>query len=134
MKTFKLEIVTPDGSAFDGEATSLLIRTEEGDMQILAGHVDYMASLGIGRAKLQLPNGEELVASCAEGFVTVSGGNVRLVAVTFEFASDINLERAIAAKENAQRLLAEAKDDKAEMIARAKLRRAVNRIKVAELK
>ena len=51
MKEFKLQIVTPDGIEYDGMAESVLVRTDDGDVQILAGHVNYMASLGTGRAK-----------------------------------------------------------------------------------
>ena len=43
MREYKLQIVTPDGLKFDGMAESLLVRTDDGDVQILAGHVDYMA-------------------------------------------------------------------------------------------
>ena len=134
MRSFNLEIVTPDGLAYEGSVSSLLVRTDDGDIQILAGHVDYMAALGTGRAKLVLEDGKELYASCSKGFITVSAGQVRLVAVTFEFAGDIDLDRAEQAKLKAEQLLAEAKDEKAELIARSKLRRAINRIKVAELK
>ena len=57
MRTFHLEIVTPDGRAFDGEAESLLVHTTEGDVEILCGHMDYLAAIGTGRARI-LVNGE----------------------------------------------------------------------------
>ena len=40
MKSFKLKIVTPDGLAFDSEVESLLVRTHDGDVEFLAGHID----------------------------------------------------------------------------------------------
>lgn len=130
MREFKLEVLTPDGVAFDDMALSLLIRTDDGDVEILAGHIDYMASVGTGRARILTAGGERL-ASASGGFVTVEGGKVRLVATTFEFAEDIDLERAKRAKEKAEELLRRAEGEKAEEIAKAKLKRAISRIGVA---
>ena len=131
MKEFKLEIVSPDGVEFDGMAESIIVRTDDGDVQILSGHVDYMASLGIGRAKI-IVGGKEREASCSGGFITCSGGEVKLVAVTFEFSDDIDLERARRAKERAEAELREATSDKELVMAKARLRRAMSRIEVAE--
>ena len=52
MRPFNLEIVTPDGLVFSGEVESLLVRTDDGDAEILAGHADFLASLSTGRARL----------------------------------------------------------------------------------
>lgn len=133
MREFNLQVVTPDGTVFDGKAESLILRTDDGDVQILAGHVDYMASLGTGRAKI-VTGGTERLASASGGFVTVSGGEVKLVAVTFEFAENIDIERARRAKERAEELIRIAENDKAILVAKAKLRRAVCRIDVASSK
>ena len=131
MRTFHLEIVTPDGLVFDGEAESLLVHTTEGDVEILRGHMDYIAAIDIGRARV-LANGQSKTASCAGGFLSVSDGAVRLVAVTFEFAEDIDEKRALAAKERAENAIASAKDRQAKKIAEAKLMRALNRLRIAK--
>ena len=130
MREFDLEIVTPDGVEFSGKAESIILRTEDGDVQILAGHVNYMASLGTGRAKLTV-GGVERVAAVSGGFVTVSDGEVKLVAVTFEFSDDIDLERAKRAKERAEELVRNSKNDKELVLAKAKLKRAISRISAA---
>ena len=132
MKSFKLKIVTPDGLLFDSEVESLLVRTDDGDVEFLAGHIDYMASLGTGRARIKV-GGADKYASVSGGFVTVKGGEVTLVAVTFEFRENINLERAKAAMDAAKSEISTAMDDKALAIAKAKLSRAMNRIGVAEM-
>ena len=131
MRTFHLEIVTPDGLVYDGEAESLLVHTTEGDVEILRGHMDYIAAVDIGRARV-LANGQSRTASCAGGFLSVSAGAVRLVAVTFEFAEDIDEKRALAAKERAESAIANAKDRQAKKIAEAKLMRALNRLRIAK--
>ena len=132
MKSFNLKVVTPDGLAFDSPVESLLVRTDDGDVEFLAGHIDYMASLGTGRARIK-QDGKDRFASVSGGFVTVKGGEVKLVAVTFEFRESIDLERAKAARDQAKSNISAANDDKALKLARAKLQRALNRIDVAEM-
>ena len=133
MKEFHLQIVTPDGIAFDGMAESLLVRSEMGDVEIMAGHADLFSSLGIGRAKVKA-NGDSRVGSAAGGFISVAKGEVKLVATTFEFKDSIDLNRAKAAKEKAEAKLKNAKDEKEITLAKAKLARAINRINVATVK
>ena len=133
MREFHLQIVTPDGTVFDGMAESLLVRSEMGDIEIMAGHSDLFASLGIGRTRIKTLE-KNLLGSSAGGFVSVSHGEVKLVATTFEFKENIDLDRAKAAKDNAEARLRDAKSDKEIMLAKAKLKRALNRIDVATLK
>ena len=132
MKEFHLEVVTPDGLIFDGMVESVLVRTDDGDVEFLAGHIDYMASLGTGRTRIK-QDGEDKYASTSGGFITVAGGEVKLVAVTFEFREDIDLNRAKAAAEEAKEALAKSTDAKDLALAKAKLMRALNRIDVAEM-
>ncbi len=131
MREFHLQIVTPDGLIFDGAAEAILVRTDMGDVEIMRGHTDYFATLGTGRAKLTA-GGQQRDASASGGFVSVKGGEVRLVCRTFEFADEIDLNRAKAAKERAEAVLRHAEDDKSVRIAKAKLARAISRISVAE--
>ena len=131
MKSFNLKIVTPAGLVFDSEVESLLVRTDDGDVEFLAGHIDYMASLGTGRARIK-QEGKDRLASVSGGFVTVKGGEVKLVAITFEFRENIDLERAKIARDEAKAALASSSDDKMTKLAKAKLARAMNRIGVAE--
>ena len=137
MALFHLEIVTPDGPVFSGEAESLLVRCDSGDVMIMAHHADFFSSLGTGRAKLCV-GGEDKNASLSGGFISVKGGEVKVVATTFEFAEDIDLERAEAAKARAEAAIEAAekaaKDEKTILIAKAKLKRALTRISVAKYK
>ena len=133
MRAFHIEIVTPDGLDFSGEVESLLVRTDDGDVEILAGHTDLLASVSTGRVRI-LQNGQSRFASVNGGFLSVSNGKVRLCAITFEFADQIDLKRAEAAKERAESALRSAKDERDERVAKAKLARAASRIKVANMK
>ena len=126
--TFHLQVVTPDGLAFEGEAEKLSVRTQEGVIGILPRHIDYVAPLGMGEAVITEPEGKVRRAACIGGMVAVQNGEVRLVATTFEWAEKIDLERAKEAEERARALMA--KDGISERdlkLAEAKLHRALVR-------
>lgn len=128
---FKLEIVTPDGTLFDGDAEKIIVRTTEGDVGILAKHSDYVASLSIGIARIFTADGERRGA-CAGGMITVSGGVVRVIASTFEWAEDIDIDRALRAKEKAQARLEKAKQSDYEYrLAEIKLKKSLARLNVS---
>ena len=131
MNAFLIKIVTPDGEIFSGDAVSLTAKTDEGEVQILAKHADYLATLGTGRAKIVTPDGKERIASAQGGFLSVKDGVVTLVAITFEFKEDIDLARAKRAKEDAEARLSSTTDENEQKRLRAKLIRAITRISVA---
>ena len=133
MRSVPLQIVTPDGLEFSGQAESILLRTTAGDVEILSGHADFIAALGIGRARIII-EGEHKSASMAGGFVLVKGGNVKVVATTFEFAEDIDLARAELARQKAEDQLKLAKTEREQTLAEARLKRALNRINVKGMK
>ena len=131
MSGFRLQIVTTEGSLFDGEAEALRLRTSEGSVSIRAGHADYIAALDIGMVTVT-QNGKSRNAACGGGFLSVEKGEVRLVATPFEYAEDIDAERAEQAKKRAEERLAEAKEEKDILLAKAKLSRALNRLAVVK--
>ena len=130
--TFHLEIVTPDGGFYDGEAEKLIVRAKGGDVCILPRHAPYVTSLGVGEATVVLPGDERRKAACAGGMLSVTGDDVRLVATTFEWAEDIDKARAQKAEEKARQKLQSAKDNMELEMAKAKLYRALTRQKAAQ--
>jgi len=133
MATFHLQIVTPDRKVFDGEAEKIIVRTVGGDVCILARHIDYAAPLAIGEARVTDAEGNTRTAACSGGMLGVSGGEVRVMATTFEWAEEIDLERAQRAQQEAQQLLTQLqRGDHDYSVAEAKLKRAVARINAKE--
>ena len=131
MATFHLQIVTPDRMVYDGESPNIIVRTVNGDVCILPRHIDYAVPLAIGEARITDEKGETRVAACNSGMLSVHGNEVRLVAVTFEWADDIDLERAKRAETTAQQALEQLqREDRDFTLAEAKLKRALNRIHV----
>ena len=134
MKAFPLKIVTPDGVKFDGEVEQLIVRTTTGDIGFLAGHVNCVAPLGMGRASIQI-DGKKRYGACIGGMVSVMNGHANLVPTTFEWVEEIDADRAQASYQRAKKTI----DDKSNsdtdiLLAKARLRRALVRKGVVSMK
>lgn len=135
MATFPLKIMTPDGVAFDGEVTSVSCRTIDGQVQLLAKHIDFCTALGMGEAHIKLEDGTVRRAACMGGMLSMMQGECHLLATTFEWADAIDTERAARSKARAEETLAQKNLDKREMeLAEARLKRALVRSSVAARK
>ena len=133
MSTFHLRISTPDGLAFDGDVERLRVRMIDGDVCLLAQHTNYVSAVGAGEAAIVLADGQRRKAACIGGMLAMIDNEASLIATTFEWADDIDLERAQRAKAAAEARMAAAKNDKRELtLASAKLQRALVRINVKQ--
>ena len=129
MSTYHLQVVSMDGLDFDGEVQKILLRTIDGDVEILARHTDYCTAIGMGTARVTMADGTERKAACIGGMLSVMKGEVRVLPTTCEWSEYIDLERAKAAKEHAEERLKDQMLDKdARIRAEAKLYRALVRI------
>ena len=134
MNAFSLKIVTPDGLEFDGQAEELIVRSTPGDIGILAGHVNCVAPLGMGRATI-VTDGVKRYAACIGGMLSVVDGKVTLVPTTFEWADEIDAARVEISYEKAQKILSNKDASNTEMkLAEARLRRALVRRSVVSYK
>ena len=132
MNSFQLKIVTPDGLQYDGTAEELIVRTNTGDMGILAGHINCVAPLGMGQATI-LTGGEKRYAACIGGMVSVINGEVTLVPTTFEWAEKIDVDRVLASQQRAEKVLKNKDATDTEIaLAQARLKRALIRKNVAD--
>ena len=134
MKDFPLKIVTPYGLVYDGNAQELIVRTTSGDLGILADHLNCVAPLGMGRATVII-DGHKRYGACIGGMVTVMNGLVTLVPTTFEWADDIDAERAERSQQRAEAILkTKGISDTEVKLAEARMKRALVRKSVANTK
>lgn len=132
MRSFPLKIVTPYGPVFDGQANELIVRTTSGDLGILAGHVSCVSPLGMGQATVWLEEGKRY-AACIGGMVSVVNGAVTLVPTTFEWAEDIDTQRAANSRQRAETILQDKTSSDTDIrLAEARLKRALIRTSVAK--
>ena len=127
--TYHLQIVSLDGLEYDGEVQKILLRTIDGDVEILARHTDYCTAIGMGTARVTMGDGQERKAACIGGMLSVMHGEVRVLPTTWEWSEDIDVERAKEAKAKAEeRLKDHMLDKEARIRAEAKLYRALVRL------
>lgn len=130
--TFSLQIVTPDGCAYNSNAYSLTLNSIDGYVTIMAGHVPYVTAIGAGECRVVIePGMDPRKAACMGGILSVSKEGVCVAATTFEWAEDIDVVRAEKAKKRAQEKLEAKLDKKNQDLAELKLKRALIRLKVA---
>ena len=133
MKTFLLKIGTPDGLWFEGEVERVVCRSITGDMAILANHCNFCTALGMGEAHIILPDGTKREAACIGGMISMMDGQAHLLATTWEWEEDIDVERAMKAKERAEEKLRQMNlTDSEYKHAEIKLKRALIRLSVKQ--
>lgn len=134
MTLFPLKIVTPDGLIYDGQAEKLIVRTTSGDVAIMARHINYVTPLGMGQAVVVTESGRR-TAACIGGMLSVMNGEVTLVPTTFEWSDKIDVSRAEASYQRAEKILQDSNSTETDLqMAQARIRRALIRRSVASYK
>lgn len=105
-KKILLEIVTPEKVVLSREVDSLVVPTMEGYLGILPGHAPLVSQLDIGIARYKLDGEEEKMALCC-GFMEVVNNKATLLCDVAELSTEIDVDRALRAKERAEKRIAE---------------------------
>jgi F-type H+-transporting ATPase subunit epsilon len=129
---FTLDIVTLKKVAFSEAIKSVNAPGTEGYFSILVNHTPFVSSLKPGIITVTRENGETLTFSTSGGFLMTDGRKVILLADAVERPEEIDVARAQAAKERAEKRIAERTPEINIDRARLALLRALNRLKVAE--
>jgi F-type H+-transporting ATPase subunit epsilon len=135
MTPFKLQIITPDGVFFDGMTENVIVRTTVGDKGILARHEPYVAAITISKFKVKI-DGNFRFGAISSGVIKVSRDKTVILAQSCEWADEIDVDRAVRAKELAESRISEysrTNDQKNLDIAEFKLKRALNRIEASRM-
>lgn len=97
MATIKVSLLATDRSVWQGQATSVVLRTLDGELGILAGHVPMLSSLAVGPVFINTESGERIAAAVHGGFVTVDHNEVTIFAQRCELKEEIDVARVNAA-------------------------------------
>ncbi|WP_031371124.1 MULTISPECIES: F0F1 ATP synthase subunit epsilon [Lysobacter] len=104
--TFRCDIVSAEEEIFHGEATLLVATGEIGELGIAPRHAPLITRLKPGKVVVTLPNGEQLDFAVSGGILEVQPQVVTVLADTAIRAQDIDEAAVRAAKEEAERMLA----------------------------
>lgn len=127
MSEFNLRIVTPRGVFFEDKAENLKVRTTEGDLLILANHIDFVAMLPIGRGSYKVA-GQVRDICVSGGLLRVEKEQVTVLAHAIEATADIDVLRAQEAKDRAEAKIKTTSDEKELEYLEFKLKKALNRL------
>lgn len=127
----RLDIVTPEKVTYSDDVNMVIARTLSGDIGILPGHAALIGALAVWPLRIQTDDGENQLA-IAGGFIEVQPNKVTILANCAEFARDIDVDRAAAAKQRAENRLKDRMDGLDTGRAEAALRRAIMRLQVAQ--
>ncbi|HHY32120.1 MAG TPA: F0F1 ATP synthase subunit epsilon [Firmicutes bacterium] len=130
-KTLRLEVVTPDRLEFSGDVESVIAPTVSGYIGILPGHIPLIARLAVGVLTARTGD-SRLMLAVSEGYMEVSPTKVIILAEAAEMPGEIDVQRALEAKRQAEEILATSKEHVVLTRARASLQKALNRLKVAK--
>ncbi len=129
-KFFNLEIITPQKIIYQQQVKHIRLPGADGYFGIKAGHAPFITSLAIGEIKVDLENETKIFATSG-GVVEVLPHKTSVLVETAEDASQIDIERAIYAKDRAKREMAERVPGTDLERAKDAWYRAVNRLKIA---
>ena len=132
----KLEIVTPDKAVVSEDVQIVMAPGSLGEFGVLKGHTPFLTTLKSGIIHYTDAQGTEQFVFVNGGFAEALPEKVTILAESSEKREDIDLNRAKAALERAEKRLEEArnKEDIDSGRAKAALERAVVRINLAELR
>jgi F-type H+-transporting ATPase subunit epsilon len=102
--TFQLEIVTPEKKVVDTAAEEVQIPGKNGYLGVLPGHAPLITELAVGEITFREHSTEQRLA-VAWGFAEVLPNKVTILAESAERPSEIDVERALKAKDRAEQRL-----------------------------
>ena len=131
MKKLRLIVYTPEGKKFDQEIDFVQVHTDKSFLGILPGHTSLVSDVIVSELIVRI-DGKDSIFAVGEGVLSVENDVVKLIVYSLESLEEIDLDRAISAKERAEKRLAKEYQDEIVDIDRAKaaLARALNRINI----
>jgi len=130
----RLEVVSPDGAKVNEDVDIVNAPGFGGDFGVLANHAPFLSTIKIGT--LSYENGKEKKSLMVSGgFCEVSNNKITFLVESAEYGSDIDVERAMRARERAEKRLAQAGqqiEDFSVRRAEMALQRSLMRLKVAQ--
>ena len=126
-----LEIVTPERKVLSETVDIVVAPGELGEFGVLPGHIPFLCKLKVGELRYRVGATSRHIAIMG-GYAEVLNNQVTILAAAAETEIEIDVIRARAARERAERRIAEARDKLEFTRAQAALQRAMARLRVAE--
>lgn len=131
-QNIKIEVVTPEKAVVSEEAQIVMAPGILGEFGVLSGHTPFLTTLKVGAVKFVDAQGTDRYVFVSGGFAEALPDRVTILAESAERRRDIDVERAKAAVERAEKRLADdrAKTELDYVRARLALERALQRLRM----
>ena len=129
-KTLKLQISSPTRVFFDEAVDMVEMKTTEGEIGVLAGHIPLTTILEPGVLRIK-NDGNTREAALHDGFVQIQKDKVTVLAESCEWPDEIDANRAQKARERAERRLKSGSQEVDMVRAELALKKALIRIDLA---
>lgn len=106
ISTLRLDIVSAEKQIFSGDANMVFVTGEMGELGIAPGHSQLLTTLRPGCVRVIMPNDQEEIFYISGGMLEVQPYIASVLADVAMRADDIDEAAAIAAKEQAEKVLA----------------------------
>jgi F-type H+-transporting ATPase subunit epsilon len=133
MATYRLKLVTPERTVYEGDVQELLLRTSEGDMGVLAHHVPLITAVRPCVLRVLDATGSWRRFALGGGFLEVGRQETVILADTAETPEELDRIRAEAARARAVDRLGQGGDNLDVARARQALGRAEARLAALEV-
>jgi F-type H+-transporting ATPase subunit epsilon len=131
MSPIHCDVVSVERIVFSDDVDMVLAPGVEGQLGILPHHAPLMTALAPGELIIRKAGQEDVIMAVSGGFMEVRPDRVTILADAAERAEEIDVARAEAARQRAQKLLAERPPGVDLISAEHALRRSQVRLKVA---
>jgi len=129
-----LEVVTPKGAIVSDDVDIVSAPGFAGEFGVLANHAPFLSTIKVGTLRYK-KDGSEVELMISGGFCEVSNNKITFLVESAEHGHEIDVDRALRAKERAEKRLLQAleKQEKFDRSrAEAALQRAMARLKIAQ--
>jgi F-type H+-transporting ATPase subunit epsilon len=130
--TMHVDVVSAETEIFSGPATMVFAPGVMGDLGILPRHAPLLTRIQPGEVRVVTPDDEELNFYVSGGMLEIQPDTVTVLADTAQRADDIDEAAALAAKERAEKLLSDQKDDVDYAAASAELAEAMAQLQAIQ--
>lgn len=128
--TYQAQLLTPEGSRFDGQVISVRVPGSNGDFQMLYNHAPIVSSLTIGKISIKQEGEGKLEFAVSGGFVEMSDNQLTILAEKAEKSTEIDKKEAAKIRDDIKEKL-DSLDYRSEEV-ETELAVAENRLKIAE--
>jgi len=134
MKSFQLEILTPERIFYRGECVSLIVPITDGMLGIMANREPITASITNGEAYYTRPDGEKILFSILGGMIDVQDNQVKILCESALLPEEIDEEKERRQIEVAKSELAGKQSRQDYLLSKLMLSNAINNLKMKQKK